>query len=54
MDHAIAHGVPGRFGATSFLTPRQREIFELIVLGNLQQEDCPGARSEPGHGENYI
>jgi|SRR5207248_435304 DNA-binding NarL/FixJ family response regulator len=33
MDHAIAHGVPGRFGATSFLTPRQREIFELIVLG---------------------
>src|SRR5437763_16736042 len=33
MDHAIAHGVPGRFGATSFLTPRQREIFELVVLG---------------------
>jgi DNA-binding NarL/FixJ family response regulator len=33
MDHAVAHGqVPATFGA-SFLTPRQREIFDLIVVG---------------------
>jgi len=38
MDHAIAHGEPDRFGATSFLTPRQREIFDLIVLGTSNKE----------------
>jgi two-component system, NarL family, nitrate/nitrite response regulator NarL len=39
MDHAVGDGqVPGTFGATSLLTPRQREIFDLIVVGTSNKE----------------
>jgi DNA-binding NarL/FixJ family response regulator len=54
MDHAIAHGPPDGLGATCFLTPRQREIFDLIVLGTSNKEIARELRLSQGTVKIHI